>query len=192
MAKRLPANGGLSLGDIDVVRCCLEDVQAAENQCETYLRTFSRQGDDDEVQAVFASHADQARMRSERLNLRIVELRERKASATKYSVGHILLSTPKVAPVGHVPEEQIVKNLIAAYSIQKSGCAMYEVLSAVAGAASDESTRGLAHQFHDEQSQAVQQLWRLLPSRSKIAYNVLTMGEIDPSVATKAAENRVR
>ncbi len=73
MAKRLPANGGLTLGDGDVVRSYLEEVQAAENNCENQLRAFSRQGDDDEVQGIFASQADRARMRSEQLKVRIGE-----------------------------------------------------------------------------------------------------------------------
>jgi ferritin-like metal-binding protein YciE len=178
------------LGDIDVVRCCAEDVRAAECKYETLLRAFAREGDDEEVQAVFARHADQARLRCETLQVQIAELESKTAPTTQSP--HILPALPKLTQGGHVAEEQLVKNLIACYSIQVSACAMYEVLSAVASAAGDESTRNLAQRFQAELAQSAQQIWRLIPSRSKIAYNVLTVGEIDPAIATRAAENRVR
>lgn len=184
MAKRLPANGGLRLGDGDAVRSYLENAQAAENNCENQLRAFARHGDDDEVQGIFASHADQARVRSERLKLRTGE------SGGKPS--GIFHSAPKLAQSAHVAEEQTLQDLVAAYSIHRGICALYEALSAVTQVSRDEATRNLAVQFQAEQAQAAQNVWRFLCSRSKIAYNVLTAGERDPAIETRATENRVR
>lgn len=99
--------------------------------------------------------------------------------------------SPKIATAKQNPEERIVQNLITAFSVEQSECAMYEALIHVARMAGDRETETLALKIQAEENRAAESLWHLLPSRSKIAYNILTMGEVDPSVETKTQEDQI-
>jgi len=103
----------------------------------------------------------------------------------------VLEGTPKLAESGGLLEERTLQNLIVAFTTKKAESAMYEALAATAEAAGDAATARLARGSQKEEAAAAEQLWHFLPSRSKIAYNMLTVTEVDPSVETKAATNRV-
>jgi hypothetical protein len=49
----------------------------------------------------------------------------------------------------------------------------------------------LAREIQDEERGTAEKLWSFIPSRAKIAFNLLTAGEMDPSVDTKMADDRV-
>ncbi len=68
---------------------------------------------------------------------------------------------------------------------------MYEAIAAVAEAAGDDATEALAREIQAEEKQTAEKLWRLITSRAKIAFNLLTVAETDPSVNTRAQENRL-
>jgi ferritin-like metal-binding protein YciE len=174
----------------DAVRHYLQDLVAAEQSFEGQFRAFSQEGDDDEVQAVFASHAEETRRHAERLKERLARLGG-EASAAKGFWARVLESAPKLAQPGHVTEERTVQNLISAFALENSECAMYEALAVVARAAGDAATESLAREQQAASAQVAQRVWRFITSRSKIAYNVLTAGEIDPAIETRAPENRV-
>jgi ferritin-like metal-binding protein YciE len=90
-----------------------------------------------------------------------------------------------IAEIGHTPEEQLVQNLITAYCVETGECAMYEALAVSARTAGDSETEALAREIQAEEVRAAEKIFRFLPSRSKIAFNVLTAGELDPAVETK-------
>jgi len=64
-------------------------------------------------------------------------------------------------------------------------------LESAALAARDEQTAESAARLAAEEQTAADRFWHFLPSRSKIAYNVLTAGEIDPAVETRAPDDRL-
>jgi ferritin-like metal-binding protein YciE len=174
----------------DVIRRYLEDAIAAEKSFETQLQGFAREGDDEEVEAAFAIHAAETRRQYERLITRLEELGG-SPSTTKSFLAHVFGLAPKSAQVGHAPEERTTQNLIMAFTVENSECAMYEALAAAAEAAGDEATEKLAREIQADEKQTADKVWRFIASRSKNAFNLLTSTETDPSVNTRAADNRL-
>jgi ferritin-like metal-binding protein YciE len=175
-----------------LARVCryLEEAIAAEARSEAQSRGFAREGDDEDVRAAFARHAEDARLQQERLAQRLQELGGR-LSERKSFLDQVLEGTPKLAESGGLQEEHTLQNLIVGFTTKKAECAMYEALAVTAEAAGDAATACLARDSQKEEAAAAEQLWHFLPSRSKIAYNMLTVAEVDPAVETKAATNRV-
>lgn len=168
----------------------LQDAVAAESSFETQLLAFSREGDDAEVQEVFATHARETQLQAKRLTARLEELGGSPSTA-KSLLAHFFGMSPKAAQLTHTPEERLAQNLVMAYAVEASECAMYEALAGVAGAAGDDVTERLAREIQEEERRTAEKLWSFIPSRSKIAFNLLTAGEIDPSVDTRMADDRV-
>lgn len=173
-----------------IIRRYLEDAVAAESSFETQLRAFSREGDDSDVQTAFALHADETKQQYDRLARRLEELGGAPSGA-KSVLAHIFGFAPKSVQVTHTVDEKTAQNLMIAYSIESGECALYEALAAVAQAAGDAKTEALAREIQAEEKQAAEKLWHFIPSRAKIAFNVLTAGETDPAVETRAADNRL-
>lgn len=175
---------------ISVIRRYLEDAIAAERSFETQLRAFAKEGDDAEVQAAFGTHADETTSQLERLTARLHTLGG-SPSAAKSFLAHIFALTPKTAQIGHGQEERTTQNLIIAYTVENSESAMYESLQAVAEAAGDADTATLSEEIQREEQAAAARFWGLIRSRAKIAFNLLTANETDPTLNTRAAENRI-
>ena len=168
----------------------LDDAISAERSFETQLRSFAEQGDDDEVQAAFRTHAGQTRTHYERLTHRLEELGGT-PSAVKMGMGEVYFVAPKLSLAGQVAEDRIVENLISAVTMETGACAMYQALATVASAAGDSATERLAREIQSEERQTADLLFRFIPSRSKIAFNVVTPHEIDPAIDTKAPDDRL-
>jgi ferritin-like metal-binding protein YciE len=162
----------------------LEDAIAAEKAFEDQLRSFANEGDDEEVQFLFADHADETRAQRERLKAHLASLGAGEEEG-RTALPSLLDFAPKFAQAGHTMEERLVQNLVAAFSIESGESAMYEALAHVARAAGDRVTELLAREMQEEERRAAEKLFHFLPTRSKIAFNVLTAEEIDPSVETK-------
>ncbi len=169
----------------------LQDAIAAESAFETQLKTFSEEGDDDEVQALFAEHARQTSTQIERLTNRMEALGGQRPSKAKSLMAHVFALAPRAAQLTHSQEERLTQNLISAYSVEMSECAMYEALRVVADLAGDTLTGKLAKEIAAEERETAIKLWQLLPSRSKIAFNVSTAGEVDPAIETRAPDDRI-
>lgn len=173
-----------------VIRRYLQDAIAAESSFDTQLLEFSREGDDAEVQAAFASHAQETQLQYGRLAARLEQLGG-SPSAGKSLLAHIFGMAPKMAQVTHTLEERTAQNLVIAYSVEASECAMYEALASVAAAAGDAATERLAREIQEEERRAADKVWSFLPSRSKIAFNMLTAWQTDPAIATRMADDRI-
>ena len=173
-----------------LIKRYIEDAIAAEKSFETRLRGFAEEGDDAEVQAAFLTHAEETRVHHERLAARLQTLGGT-TSAVKSFLDQLFSFTPKSTQIGRSQEEQLVQNLIVAFAVEKSECAMYEALATAAVAAGDAVTEELARGIQAQESETADKLWRFIPSRSKIAFNLLTAGEIDPAIETKAPDDRV-
>ncbi|MGI8958828.1 MAG: DUF892 family protein [Bryobacteraceae bacterium] len=173
-----------------IMRRYLEDAIASEKSFETQLQGFAREGDDEEVNAMFAIHAAETRRQYDRLTARLEELGGSPSTAKSF-LAHIFGLAPKSAQVGHAPEERTTQNLIMAFTVENSECAMYEALAAASEAAGDTATETLAREIQAEEKQTAEKIWRFIPSRAKIAFNLLTASETDPSVNTRTADNRL-
>jgi ferritin-like metal-binding protein YciE len=175
----------------EVVRRYLQDAIAAESSFESQLRSFAHDsGDDFEVQSLFFGHAAETSRQIERLMARLQELGGAPSGA-KSSLARFFSSAPKLAQATHRPEERLVQDLIAAFSVENGERAMYEALAATARIAGDAITETLAREIAAEETATAEKIWHLLPSRTKIAFNMLTVGEIDPSVETKRVDDRI-
>lgn len=78
----------------DLVVCYLQDAIAAETAFESQLLTFSREGDDSDVQLAFANHAEETSTQRKRLTARLEELGGSK-SGGKSLLSHILSFGPE-------------------------------------------------------------------------------------------------
>jgi ferritin-like metal-binding protein YciE len=171
------------LNSSDLIREYAENALAAEKAFEERLRAFANEGDDDEVQLAFAQQANDTRLQIGRLQAHLAA--PPRSSDAKSAVAAFLDAAPTLAQAGDAVEERLVQNLIAAYCVTAGQCALYEALANVAEAVGDSATGALAREIQAEKQRAGEKLFHFLPTRSKIAYNVLTRDEIDPSVETK-------
>jgi ferritin-like metal-binding protein YciE len=173
-----------------LVRRYLEYAIVAEKDFEVQLRGLAETGDDAEVQAAFLAHAEETRIQCDTLADRLQTLGG-PASGVKSFLAGVADLVPKTSSLGDGQEARVAQNLITAFAIESAECAMYEALGSVAAAAADPVTERLARDIQAQSSATADQLWRFIPTRSKIAFNVLTAGEIDPAIETKAPDNRV-
>ncbi len=175
----------------DLLRNYIEDAIAAEKNSEVRLRSFADDTSDDvEVRSLLLTHADETYVQRQRLTDRLESLGG-KPPVLKDIVGEIFTWASRTATAKQLPEERIVQNLIAAFSIEQGECALYEALVQVARRAGDQQTETLALKIQAEENKTAERLWHLLPSRSKIAFNMLTVGEVDPSVETKTQDDQI-
>jgi len=174
----------------EVIKRYLDDAIAAEKSFESQLRSFAGEGDDEEVRGLFERHADETRRQHERLAARLEALGGR-PSTVKSALAHIFSFAPRLAQAGHQMDERVAQNLVVAFAVENSECAMYEALISVAKYAGDNVTELLAREIQAEEKSTADKLWHLIPSRAKIAYNMLTASETDPAVETRADENRI-
>ena len=165
----------------------MEDAVAAEQGFEARLRTFASEGDDGEVCAAFGAHADETAEQITRLSQRLEALGGTPSRA-KEAAAHFLSLAPQSIQMTHTPDERLAQNLMMAYTMEATECALYEGLIAAALEAGDLATVELARGIQKEEHAAAEKFWSYIPSRSLIAYNMLTLDEINPAVETKVGE----
>jgi ferritin-like metal-binding protein YciE len=129
----------------------LEDAIAAEKSFEARLRSFAEEGDDTEVQDAFLTHAEETRVQHERLTARLEALGGGR-SAVKSFLEQLFAVVPKPAQVGNSGDERLVQNLVIAFAVEQSECAMYEALANAAVAAGDPVTEDLAREIQAQES----------------------------------------
>jgi len=168
----------------------LDEALMAEQVIHAELGRYAEFGDDDEVRAAFSVHAQQTGAYRERLAGRLRDLGA-SPSAPESSLGSVLNSTAAFVHAGKLMEERIAQNLIAGYTLESAASALLEVLVATAAAAGDSATEELARQIQAGARNAADKFFHFLPTRSKIAFNMLTVTEVDPSVETKTGEHRL-
>jgi ferritin-like metal-binding protein YciE len=173
-----------------VVREYLTDAIAAERAFETQLRAFAADSDDSEVQGSFASHADESRVHQQRLGERLTRLGGT-SSTVKAWWEEILAMAPRALQAGHIMEERTARNLVTAFTVTAGTCALYEGLAVAAHAAGDAETEPLVRAMQDDERKFAQKVRSFIPSRSKIAFNMLTVDEVDPSVETHSLSERI-
>ncbi|HLH01426.1 MAG TPA: DUF892 family protein [Bryobacteraceae bacterium] len=173
-----------------VLRRYLDEAITAEKAIEAQLEEFAAAASDDsEIQELFRLHAGETRSQQERLAARLTALGG--SEHARNPLASFFEHAPKLPQAVHTIEERALRNLIAGYTAETAEIAFYEALANVARAAGDPDTEALARAIQDEERIMAEKLWYLLPSRSKIAFNMLTVTEVDPAVETKMADDRV-
>lgn len=175
---------------LEVIAQYLNQAISAERSFESHFRSCAKDGDDSDVQTFFARCAERVAANAEILATRLSSLNATEHGSTHF-LSDLLSLAPKLGQTGHTAEERIAQNLIQGFALSKSGSAMYVSLQSAARAAGDEQTQDLAGRLGSEAQAAAEQFWHFLPSRSKIAYNICTAGEIDPAVETRAPDDRL-
>src|SRR5206468_5114146 len=89
----------------------LQDCEAAERNFEDALSTFSKTGEQAEVQQLFKTASAQARTQHERLAARLKALGG-SPSTGKSILAHFLGFGPTVAQLGHDPAEKNTQHLM--------------------------------------------------------------------------------
>ena len=141
----------------------LEDVEAAERNFEDALATFSKAGDQPEVQSMMAMMSAKARTQQERLAARLRALGG-SPSTIKSIVAHMLAFTPVTAQTGHTPSEKSTQHLMITYSAAAAEMAMYESLAAAARTANVAVTERLALELQAEEKDDLHLVWYRLAS----------------------------
>lgn len=139
----------------------LEDAEAAERNFEDALATFSKEGDQSEVQRLMAMMSSKARMQHERLERRLRALGGSPSTA-KSILAHLLGFAPTSAQIGHEESEKSAQHLMITYAAASAEMAMYESLRATAEAAGDVETARLARELQSEEEQDYEMAWQQL------------------------------
>jgi ferritin-like metal-binding protein YciE len=175
-----------------VLRRYLEEMLTAERMLESQLREFaSAETDDSDVHSLLAGHADQTHTQQARLAERLERLGGGAGLTIRNPLAALFHHVPQLPHVVHTPEERSLRNLLTSYTGEAGEIAIYEALANVARAAGDPETEALAREIQNEERVMAERVWHLLPSRAKIAFNMLTVTEIDPAVETKMADDRL-
>lgn len=157
----------------DVIKRYLEDAIAAENSFETQLNGFAKEGDDEAAKSAFHQHALETRNQIERLTARLEALGG-STSTAKSLLAHIFNLSPKAAQLGHEEQERTTQNLMMAFAVENSECAMYEALAATAEASGDSETAELAKSIQAQEKATAEKVWKLLGPAALSAFRRIT------------------
>lgn len=147
----------------------LQDVEAAEQNFEDALASFSKMGDQENVKELLSFMSRKARTQHERLQRRIESLGGSR-SVAKSLLAHILAFTPTAAQIGHEASEKNTQHLMITYAAAAAEMAMYEALAAVAEAAGDQETVALARELQKEEKEDHTLAWRKLSESAQESF----------------------
>jgi ferritin-like metal-binding protein YciE len=150
-----------------VITTYLEDAIAAEKSFETQLDGFSKEGEDERVQTLFAQHARETKLQYEQLTNRLEALGG-SPSTFKSFMAHIFNFAPKAAQIGHDATERLTQNLMMAYAVENAEVAMYESLAEASRVAGDSETEKLAIFIQKQEKQTAEKVWaQIAPTAQK-------------------------
>ncbi len=144
----------------------LEDAEAAERNFEDALASFSKMGDQTEVQSLLAMMSDKARTQHERLERRLQDLGGSRSQA-KSILAHMLAFVPVSAQAGHSASEKSTQHLMITYAAAAAEMAMYESLAVTADAARDTETVRLARELQSEEKEDHTLAWNNLDASAR-------------------------
>lgn len=169
----------------EVITRYLVDVVAAERAMSSQLHDLAQEGDDEDVRLLLTEAADECRLHADAW---VALLNEGDPGGLKTAAANAGATLSRLAQIGHIQEERIVQNLIAGYAIKLSACGMYHALSAAARIAGMTSVSHRADDAIEQYQATAHKIFHLIPTRAIIAYNMLTVSEIDLAIDTKYGE----
>lgn len=158
----------------DIIKRYLEDAIAAEKSFETQLRSFAKEGDNQQVKRLFEQHADETKTQYEQLTQRLEALGG-STSATKSFLAHMFNMTPATAKLGHEKEERVTQNLMMAFAVENSEVAMYESLITAAEQAGDRETAAIGRRIQAQERETAEKIWPHIASCARTAFDALTV-----------------
>lgn len=144
----------------------LEDVEAAERNFEDALASFSKTGEQSEVQSLMAMMSGKAKTQHERLEARLKQLGASRSTA-KSMLAHVLAFTPLTAQAGHSAAEKSTQHLMITYAAAAAEMAMYESLASAAEAEGDAETLQLARELQAEEKEDHTLAWDHLATSAR-------------------------
>lgn len=160
----------------EVIQRYLQDAIAAENSFETQLNTFAKEATDfPAAQTAFQQHAAETRNQIQLLTTRLQALGG-STSTAKSVMAHVFNFSPKAAQIGHEKEERTTQNLMMAFAVENSECAMYESLIVSAEAAGDTETASIARSIQAQEKATADKVWQLIPQAAQMAFRAVTGG----------------
>ncbi|MBV8817439.1 MAG: DUF892 family protein [Acidobacteriaceae bacterium] len=144
----------------------LEDVEAAERNFEDALASFSKMGEQPEVQSLMSMMSSKARTQHQRLQARLEALGG-SPSTMKSMLAHMLAFTPVSAQMTHDDSEKSSQHLMITYAAASAEMAMYESLAASATRAGDQQTAQLARQLQTEEQEDHRLAWERLAQSAR-------------------------
>jgi ferritin-like metal-binding protein YciE len=144
----------------------LEDVEAAERNFEGALASFSKMGDQPQVQSLMEMMSRKAKTQHERLENRLRALGGSPSSA-KSVLAHLLAFTSVSAQMGHADSEKSTQHLMITFAAASAEMAMYESLAVTARAAGDDATEQLARLLQGEEKEDHSLAWEHLNRSAK-------------------------
>jgi hypothetical protein len=167
------------------------DAAALERSGEQRWRELvAATSDDDDVRSLFEASAASATSNGQRVRRRLLELGFAVESTGSHEPNDILQAAPQIEQNARGVEERLLHNLIFAAADKAGQCALYKSLGAVAALTGDTATGVLVREIEENEQRILERVGHLLPSRAKIAFNMLTISEVDPAVDTKAKDDR--
>jgi hypothetical protein len=140
----------------------LEDAIAAAHSFESQMKSFAkRAAQQPEAQAacaLFTEHAKETREDFEQLTRRLQSLGA-EPSVLKGFFAEVFNAAPKLAGIGHDPNEQLTQDLIALFAISNAQEAICRELQKVARAARDETTAALVVAIAQNKRVAAEKAW---------------------------------
>jgi ferritin-like metal-binding protein YciE len=147
----------------------LQNAEAAERSFADTLAGASMSSTEPEVQAAFASMAQQAKVQHQRLETRLRVLGGTPSTA-KNILDHFLPQSPANPHIVNSALSKTAQNLVIAYGAAALQIGTYEALAVVAEAAGDADTARLARELQSEEKNDQKQLWKLLENSTRIVF----------------------
>ena len=144
-----------------IIQKYLEDAIAAEKSFEKQLTGFADEASLPQARELFEIHAGETRLQYESLTARLEALGG-SLSTAKTFLANLFNMSPKMAQLGHQPEERTTQDLIMAYAVENAEVAMYEALSIAAETAGDSETAALARGIQAEERATAEKVWPLI------------------------------
>ena len=150
------------------------------------FRSLVPEGDDEDVQKFFLQQADLASDEAEFfLNYSGGEV-----DGTS-DLSELVTQIPLALATARISEERILQGIIAVFTALNAKRAAFAGLRQVALKTGVSDLARAAAKVEAQAEEASGRAWHFLPSRSKIAFNMLTLDEVDPAVDTKMAGDRI-
>jgi ferritin-like metal-binding protein YciE len=147
----------------------LQDAIAAEKSFETQLLGFAEEVSRASARELFEEHAAETRAQYEGLTVRLEALGE-KPSALKSFMAHVFNMSPKLAQLGHSPQERTTQDLMMAFSVENAEVAMYEALIMAAESTGDRETVELARQIQQQEKKTAEKVWSVIAPAAEEAF----------------------
>jgi hypothetical protein len=141
---------------------------------------FAKQVEDDsEARALYTHLSAEAELHRNRLGSATGVVEDAGAALSMQEGGTELIA-----------EEAQLNHLIGISGVMGDIVGKAERLAVISSRAGDSKVRPIAEAIRNVLQTCSDQICKLIPSRSKIAFNMLTVSELDPSVDTKMRDDR--